>query len=521
MGSKYADITAAVQVIGCILKNPLIIDDTDYFFNEDDFTSELHKVIFKASYNLFQMGAENLDSNTIEDYLEQRPKSYAIYKAANGSEWIEEAVQSANIQNFDYYYQRLKKMTLLRGYENVGLNLKWLYDPDNIENIEKKKEQEDRLDAMSLNDLADIIDNRIMDIRTVYVDNASNDSISIGSGIEELLSELKKTPEMGVPLYGSLINTICRGARLKKFYMRSASSGVGKSRSMMADACYISCSHYYDLTTESWVEIGTNEPVLFISNELELNELQTMALAFISGVNEEHILSSKCSFKEQERLAKAAEILKNSKLFIESIPDYKIQDIENCIKRNLRINKTHYVFFDYLCTTLSILEEISSKAHGTKLREDNILFMLSNRLKDLCNQYNIFIMTASQLNGDFKTDDMPDQNLLRGAKNLADKLDFGCILLDTTPKDKETLRNFCEANAIPIPNVKLSIYKNRRGSFARGYLWMNADKSTCRYNPIFATDWQYNLIPIEDFKIVIDNNKDGVEYYNEDESLEF
>lgn len=40
--------------------------------------------------------------------------------------------------------------------------------------------------------------------------------------------------------------------------------------------------------------------------------------------------------------------------------------------------------------------------------------MLSNRLKDLCNQYGIFIMSATQLNGQYKDSETPDQNLLRG-----------------------------------------------------------------------------------------------------------
>ena len=48
---------------------------------------------------------------------------------------------------------------------------------------------------------------------------------------------------------------------------------------------------------------------------------------------------------------------------------------------------------------MKILEEITKRRGGVRHREDNILFMISIRLKDLCNQYGIFIMTATQLNG--------------------------------------------------------------------------------------------------------------------------
>lgn len=64
---------------------------------------------------------------------------------------------------------------------------------------------------------------------------------------------------------------------------------------------------------------------------------------------------------------------------------------------------------------MKILEEISKRSGGVKLREDNILFMLSTRLKDLCNQYGVFIMSATQLSGNFQDSETPDQTLLRGA----------------------------------------------------------------------------------------------------------
>lgn len=73
---------------------------------------------------------------------------------------------------------------------------------------------------------------------------------------------------------------------------------------------------------------------------------------------------------------------------------------------------------------MKILEEITRRSGGVKLREDNILFMLSVKLKDLCNQYGIFIMSATQLNGGYVDSETPDQNLLRGAKSIADWTKF-------------------------------------------------------------------------------------------------
>ena len=99
-----------------------------------------------------------------------------------------------------------------------------------------------------------------------------------------------------------------------------------------------------------------------------------------------------------------------------------------------------------------------------------------------------------------KTDPLPDANLLKGSKAIAEKADFGSILLPLSTVDDEKLQAYVE-KGYPMPNTKLSVYKNRRGSFVRGYLWLMMDKSTCRYKTLFATDWEYRQIPITAFDI--------------------
>lgn len=501
-GSKYTDSTSAVQLIGCIMRQPSLLDnDGKYFFNENDFTNEFHRVMFGAIYNLHQMGAKNISAKTIEDYLAKRPESLAIYHSSKGSEWIVNAAANANLSNFDYYYNRIKKMTLLRGYDDFGLDVKWIYDPDEIFDIKKKKNQEDCLDKLSLSEIADLIDDRIINIRRTYIDNSTDEAVEIGKDIFSLLEELQQAPDVGAPMYGSLINTVTRGMREKKFYLRSAATGVGKSRTMIADACYTACSRIYDAGANDWVDCGLSLPALFISTELELSEVQTMCLAFLSNVDENHILLNKYDIGEKERVHEAAKVLSEAPLYIEEVPDFSLRDIENIIKRNIRTRGCKYVFYDYIHTSMKILEEISQRSGGVRLREDNILFLLSVKLKDICNEFGVFILSSTQLNGDWKTSEMPDQNLLRGAKSIADKIDCGMILLDVTDEDLQALDGILKKDGLPQPNVKMSIYKNRRGSYNKCYLWMVADKATCRFNSFFCTGYDYKYIPIKESAI--------------------
>lgn len=88
------------------------------------------------------------------------------------------------------------------------------------------------------------------------------------------------------------------------------------------------------------------------------------------------------------------------------------------------------------------------------------------------------------------------------AKSIADKIDVGEIALDVTEDDLERIRPIL--NNIPVvPNVKMSVYKNRRGAYNRIFLWMYANKGTCRYETMFATDFNYHPIDLKETELIV------------------
>lgn len=501
--SNYNDLSATIQVIGGIYTNPGLLELEDkYTFCEEDFSEEFHKILFGSMYNLHAMGAKEITLNAIEDYLEQRPKKYAVYTANKGSEYLNELTKHCQISTFDYYYHRMKKMTLLRMFhKTAGMDLSWLYDPDNILDVKKKQQQEDWLDNTPIEKIAELINSKIDEVISKFVDNDKGKSHQAGDGALELLEKLKENPEVGYPMFGPLVNTIYRGARLKKFYLRSAATGVGKTRAMIADACTFACPQRYDKNVNKWIDIGESQPTVYITTEQSLDEIQTMIIAFLADVNEENICTGKYFAGEWDRVVKASKILKESPLYIEELPDFSLQDIENTIKRNIREHDALYICLDYIHTSMKILEEITRRSGGVKIREDNVLFMMAIRLKDICNEYGVFIESATQLNGDYVDTNNYDQNLLRGAKAIADKIDAGSIMLEVTDKDKQCLEPVIRSGKYEMPSIKISVYKNRRGRWKDLWLWCKEDRGTCKIIPMFATKYNFELLDIPETEI--------------------
>ena len=152
---------------------------------------------------------------------------------------------------------------------------------------------------------------------------------------------------------------------------------------------------------------------------------------------------------------------------------------------------------------MKILSEVSSKASVKNLREDNVLFMISVRLKDLATDNGIFILSSTQLNADYQHASVYDQNLLRGAKAIADKIDAGSIMLQLNQQDHDYIDELVKQKGLEMPNLKISIYKNRRGKYNHIFLWCNADMGVCRINPQFVTTYLYEPVEIEDLIIKI------------------
>lgn len=493
MESNYVDTRSAIQVIGCIFNKPTLLGDSRLQLTENDFTQDLHRIIFSAMSNVFNVhGNEKFSEQGIDNYLKKFPESYAIWKQQNGFEWLDNAYHTADILNYRYYFNRVKKMTLLREYEKAGMDVRFILDPDNVTDIKEKQRQEEKFDKMSVKEVADLIEGKITRVRENITSNNDTYEFHAGDNSQEYLDEILNGTNIGYPLYDKVFSRVVMGCRPGKCYLRSAQTGTGKTRSAIADACYLACDRIYE--NGQWQDIGYKIPTLYISVEQDPAEIESMIWSFIANVPSDHIDLNEFEYGELDRVKEAIKIEKNSKLHCEFMPDYKLKDVRNAILRGIREYGVRTVFFDYICSSVSIMNELTQASGGVQVSEYQILYLMASALKDIAENFGITIITSSQLNGSARMDKTPDANVLAGAKSMSNRMDVCCVMMDTSKDDLEDIAGFFGIE----PNVKLCLFKNRAGRWNRIILWLYAEKGVCRYKTIGVTDYHFNPIDIEE-----------------------
>lgn len=502
----FYNTKVGIEVLGTLVENPNLILEKKYNFKPEDFYRELHQIIFKSIYNLTMQGATTITSVMIEEYIYSISDSWkAVLEtyALSGDNPLKNITTFSNLNNIEYNYNSIKKLTLMRNLIDFNIEIDDIFDITG-----KNTKLNEVFYNLKLNDILDIIERKFINLKRKWRENDDESyGFKIGDGLKDLKEKIKQAPCWGYPFSNSYINTMVRGMRKQKYLLRSAPTGQGKSRMMMEDTCNLGASYIYDTERKKWVKNFSSERTLYLSTELEKDEVQTCMLAIISGVDEDKILSGTYNAEEEDRIDKGIEILEKSPIYIEVIPDFGIEDIESIIERYIINENVDYVMFDYLHSTPKLLASITSKLMGMKLGEHQVLFLFSNALKTLARRYDVFMESSTQLNDSYRDEENLGTSSIRGAKSIGDKIDVGIITTPMNPKEKEKIESVIEsynrehsfAKIKEYPNTSHTIYKNRGNKYKDVRVWTCRDLGTVREKVLFVTDMYYNLIPVDLF----------------------
>lgn len=496
------DKNAIMQVIGCLLHNPLLYGQIESELNIEDFDSGLPKIVVASIMNLYRLGSTEVSIIDVDNYIRQYNGKYADFERKGGIAYLQDCYDIAQEANFHYYFNRVKKFSALRMLDKAGFNIKNIY-PVSVDDPIREREMQEAFDGMEVQAIFDSITKDLGEIEYKF-NVGSSVSLSAKDGAAKLKEELKANPEIGAALQGDIYNVIVRGARKGKFYLNSGASGSGKSRKLIGNACKVAYPVRWDDTLGRWTTLeercGDIESTLIITTELEKEEVQTIIMAYLSGVNEERILYGNYYGNEEERVDEAVRIMEEyPNLYIEAIPDPSIGQVKSVIKRHVAVNGIVNVFYDYIFSSPNLLGEF----RDLKVREDVALMMLSTALKDMAVEFNLYVESGTQLSGDYENwEGVRNQTLIRGAKSIVDKCDVGAITSAVQQRDLDKLAPAIRTAGYPQPTHVIDIYKLRRGRYKNVRLWGIMDLGTGRWMDLFVTDGNYKPITISSPKVL-------------------
>ena len=481
------------QVLGSLMKHPQFLGEVDkYTFNLTDFPTKFEKYIYTAIMGLYYNGAKKINPIDIVNYLSSDTIAKDIFEKQNGIDYLQDLEELTEVENFDYYYIKLKKINLLNDLKKDGFDTSDFY----MEDLTNPKaiEINQKFERLSLQDITNGIKRKLLILESQYEVGEEVETETALEGMEELIQSLGETQDIGMPIQGEIYNEVISGARKGTFTIRSAASGVGKTRNALADACYLAYPIRFNPGTAQWEQSGSCEKVLYIVTEQSFKEVRKMILAYLTGINESRFKYGNFGEYETKLINQALEVMKfyENNLILVKMPNPTIELVKTIVRENCLLKGCEYVFYDYIFIGPALLNEF----RGFNIRNDEALLMFATALKDLAVELDVCVMSSTQVNakGDDNTN-IRNESALAGGRATINKADNGAIMARPTKEELEVLGTLIEKYG--QPNLVTDVYKVRSGEWTQVRIWSYIDLGTMRKVDLFITD--NRLEPVENF----------------------
>lgn len=510
---------AICSALACLMKEPALLNESKVVLKREDFIakgeSKFYHIIFAAISNLHEEdGLMTITPANIDEFLSHYESLYEIFNQNNGIDWLYDIEPLANTDSYLRYATRIRKFSLLRKAQERGFSLEGIYEES--DDTDENTRLQNRFEQLSIDDIIEHYEREVNELSSEFKIGHDTEAGYAGENGIELFESFRESPQYGVSTCGLLQNSIFRGHLLGASMLRSASTNTFKSRTSLGEATDLAIHRWYNWDTNQWESKGHPEKVLYITTEMEQEELEPTIWAYISGVKEEKIRDYDLAEKEIEIVKESILDLKESKnFFIEYVPKFDPTTINAIVKKYAVQHDVDYVFFDYIHLNFEIMIEIANKTRGMNTREDMILSIFAAGLVELSKEYNFHLSTSTQVNGEAVNAKKLDQNVLRGAKAMADKFTKACVMARTTPEDDKIIEQYLKTGKMlqHKPNMVWHIYKNRHSKF-KGKLYIYVDFDTMRMTDVFMVNDNNEFLEVPPrelrYEEIAENNSETV-----------
>lgn len=444
------------------------------------------------------MGVLEINGVDIGEFMKPYEAQLDCLEENQYLEFVDLAKELGTPDNFEYYYKIVRKFSLLRACKKQGFDISGLYD-----------EEDGKISAISLEDITNYFEGKLTALSKKY--NTTKRLLEYKAGDNFLYNKekFKEAPMVGNSFQSPYFNSIFRG--IYGLVLRSGNAGSGKTTMSVGDLCKCSAKEYWDAEQECWKEnkscIG---PGLFINSEMSLEtELDPIFISWISNVPRSHIIDGKYLEGEEERVDRAAEILKASEIYLVDDPDFTIHSLTSTIGDYALNHGVKTVCFDYVSNNVFLQAEISSKSKVAQ-REDMILLALTDALKQVSRKYDVQILSGTQLNSRDRDLNYVDESLLMGGKGQIRKCDSCMIMLPPTKRELELTEMFGQRSGFGNklkPNFVSHIVKGRASKYPKYIkVFQYVDLGTGRSYDLYCTNRNNELINVDKLFIEVNEN---------------
>ena len=231
MSEQLYSINASNFLLSSLLNNTNLLYNSAYPLTKDDFKPNLsHKIIYISICQLADRGCSVIDSKELITYLEggyeeQLNALKEDISDGNVINYIDTLKALDNDKSYEYWYNEVRKRSLLRQYRDNGFNISEFWDEDKSEekNIAK-------LNSFDIKTIVSHFDNIQTELRQKFVVEENVRRIKAGENYEEIKEAFKNTPYFGSCMESPYQTTLFRGWVKGQVIMNSAPSGMGKAQ---------------------------------------------------------------------------------------------------------------------------------------------------------------------------------------------------------------------------------------------------------------------------------------------------
>ena len=478
------------QILGSLMKHPQFLSEIDkYSLSMTDFSTKFEKYIFTAIEGLWRKGAPKITAFDIESYIEANEGAKKLFEQQNGLEYLQDIEEFSNVENFPYYYAKLKKLNLLRDLKKQNFPVSEFYQEDLT--APDAAEVNQRFEDLTVADIITAVKKRLLVLESDYAGTEEVQEWDISGDIDDIVDSFGEDGSVGLPIQGSILSRVIDGAQRSCLTIRSGASGTGKTRNAVADACLLAFPLRYNGATAQWEQVGSNQKVLFIITEQTDKQIKKMILAYLTDINESKFKYGRFTEEEKKVIEQGKQVLKEfaSNFILVRIPNPTIDLVKTKVREKVLLHDIGYVFYDYIFIGPALLNEFRNFG----VRNDEVLLMMATALKDLAVELNVCVFTSTQVNANADNNtNIRNEASLAGGRSTINKADNGMIMARPTKEELETLEPITAQHG--KPNLVTDIFKVRSGEWTQVRIWSVMDLGTMKRDDLFITDSRLEVI---------------------------